>query len=128
MGYYTRFELDVNTGKHSVREIALAITNSNDYMSVVFESPEEYLLTDTSTHSDFHLDAEDIAKWYHETDDMLAFSKRFPSATFIVYGEGEEQGDVWEHEYRNGKMRGRKQVFMWSDWSDWCSRKSNLLE
>lgn len=126
MGYYTRFELDVNTGSHTVQEIALAIFNNKDYISVAFETPEEYLLTDASIHETFHLDADDCVKWYHEIEDMLAFSKRFPSATFIVSGEGEEQGDVWEHEYNNGKMRGRKQVFMWSDWSNWTECTSNF--
>lgn len=121
MGYYTRFELEVNTGPHTISEIALAIFNSKDYMSVVFEIPEDYLLIDTSSHSNFHLDSDDIAKWYSEKEDMLRFSKCFPSATFTVYGEGEEQGDVWEHEYKNGKMRERRQVYMWSNWSDWTT-------
>ena len=58
-------------------------------------------------------------KWYTEPTDMKKFSKKFPDATFIVTGYGEEREDVWEHRYKNGKMEERHQIFKWSEWEDY---------
>jgi hypothetical protein len=44
-------------------------------------------------------------KWYDCDEDMREFSKRYPEVLFIIYGEGEEMGDIWELYTKNGKQQ-----------------------
>lgn len=118
MGYYTMHNLTVKTGEHTIAQIAKAIyENENiDYAFI----PEDNLLEKAYPGS-FSLEGADPVEWYHEPIDMQKLSERFPTAIFTVHGEGEEQCDIWEHEYRAGKMRSRKVVISWGDWSNWTS-------
>lgn len=85
MGYNTSYKLKVLEGDRSL--IALLRQECED---------AEYALDDYGQ-------TEDDTKWYDHHDDMLKFSKVFPEALFELYGEGEEQGDVWKKYYQNGK-------------------------
>jgi hypothetical protein len=50
-----------------------------------------------------------VCKWYKHDDNMKHLSALYPDVTFYLDGEGEEQGDVWEKVYENGKLiRHRK--------------------
>ena len=44
-------------------------------------------------------------KWYDWEDDMRAVSKRFPGHLISLYGNGEEDGDIWRAYFANGKMQ-----------------------
>ena len=117
MGYYTKFDLDVETGKHTISEIAKAIYEDKDTFYGLTE-PDVTMLNDYSSGG-FFLRYSDEVKWYTEPTDMKKFSKKFPDAIFIVSGYGEERSDVWEHRYKNGKMEERHQLFKWSEWEDY---------
>lgn len=41
-------------------------------------------------------------KWYNHEEDMLEISRQFPDVTFVLYGEGENQGDMWEEYFCDG--------------------------
>ena len=43
------------------------------------------------------------AKWYDETANMKEFSTHFPELVFILCGDGDENGDVWQSAYSNGR-------------------------
>lgn len=82
MGYYTRFELEVNVGRD----------NDVDYEEVVEEI--------TGYHP-----FDDETKWYSFEEDMKSASKLHPKALFELSGEGEESGDIWKAYFRDGKMQ-----------------------
>lgn len=45
------------------------------------------------------------SKWYEADKQLAEFSKKYPGWLFILYGEGEEAGDMWKNYYLNGKMQ-----------------------
>ena len=116
MDYYTKFNLDVETGKHTISEIAKVIYEDKGTF-YGFVEPSISMLNDCSSGGFFLREWGEV-KWYTEPTNMKEFSKKFPDATFIVTGYGEERDDVWEHRYKNGKMEERHQIFEWSEWED----------
>ena len=47
----------------------------------------------------------DCCKWYDESEDMTKYSLLYPTTIFVISGEGEENGDLWEAYFLNGKMQ-----------------------
>lgn len=47
----------------------------------------------------------DQMKWYEHEEEMRKISEAFPDILFILHGEGEEQGDIWDEYYKRGKMQ-----------------------
>ncbi len=47
---------------------------------------------------------EDSWKWYEHEDDMCVVSDLFPGTLFVLKGEGEDPGDIWEKHFQDGKM------------------------
>lgn len=43
--------------------------------------------------------------WYDHDYDMQALAKKYPNLTFILDGEGEQQGDVWRSMYRGEERK-----------------------
>jgi hypothetical protein len=50
------------------------------------------------------------SKWYESDDAMKQVSALCPGAVFTMRGEGEEQGDVWERVYADGKQTKRRRA------------------
>ncbi len=48
------------------------------------------------------------SKWYDYDEEFLEFSKKYPDWLFILSGEGEESGDIWNTYYVNGKKQEAK--------------------
>lgn len=44
-------------------------------------------------------------KWYKHEMEMKAFSSMFPTALFVLTGEGEDPEDLWIKYFKNGKMQ-----------------------
>lgn len=119
MGYYTSHSLTVWTGSHTVAEIAQAIYDETYRTFHGIETPKEDMLEDTCTNTSFYLCSSDMVKWYDCESDMIEFSKRFPNALFEIAGSGEEQGDVWECRFKDGRMQSRRQIYHWNrKWTD----------
>ena len=116
MGYYTSHTMEVKTGSHKVSDIANSIYNEIGSIFYGLNEPQQFLLNNEKSNGTFFLGSSEQVKWYDEEDDMIEFSKKFPDAEFIIHGEGEEQGDVWEHWYKNGTMKERHQEYYWTDW------------
>lgn len=53
---------------------------------------------------------EESHKWYDHEDHMNLLSAEFPDWTFVLNGEGEEQGDVWRKRFCNGEMTESKKA------------------
>lgn len=115
MGYYTRFDMTIETGKHTVAEIMTEIA-ANDDVFYGIDRPTSEDLVNQNTNASCYLGVYDECKWYDEESDMIEFSQRFPDATFIVEGHGEEEGDIWRHRYKNGVMWSQHIEMYWSEW------------
>ena len=52
-----------------------------------------------------HWQPVDDCKWYEHDEHLKKFSKKkkYKNVLFILRGEGEESGDIWEAYYKNGK-------------------------
>lgn len=48
------------------------------------------------------------SKWYEHQAEMREFSKLHPSVLFTLHGEGEENDDMWDEYYLNGKLQVAK--------------------
>ena len=116
MAYYAIHSLKVRTGKHPMSEVAKAVDKLDVFNGFCNWSTVPKKLLNDQSSGDFCIDPYDFAKWSAEEEDMKQLSLEFPDALFIVCGEGECQGDVWENQYRNGKMRGRLQISKMSAW------------
>ena len=96
MGYYTYYDVSFKN-EHKTSEYAkkLAEINPNyfgqSYNSLSYKTLEGMISRDSMT-------------WYDHDRDMMKLSKAFPDETFVLYGEGEEKGDLWKGYYKNGKM------------------------
>ena len=105
MGYYTSFELTTKGNKYEVSDIAAYM--KKNYMESDQFYPFEYdfddLLLDKGVF-DFKMSS-DECKWYEHDEEMLELSKQFPETVFCLYGEGEENGDIWYTYYKNGKKQ-----------------------
>lgn len=95
MGYYTCFSLRVMTADNSVDH-----PNSAAIIAMLREANEyaNYALTEDG-------DTEMDAKWYEYTDELREFSKLYPDALLVLYGDGENSDDFWCSYFRNGKVQ-----------------------
>lgn len=110
MGYYTDFALtqDIPIDHITMRLCEHEIPANATYCP--FDGKLAYGLTEDlikkylEQHGlDYYFD--ERSKWYDWQDNMRALSKQFPFVTFHLHGEGEENGDIWDAHFRNGKMQ-----------------------
>lgn len=52
--------------------------------------------------------AKEAARWYNYEDDLKKLSSEFPNLLFELYGEGEEQTDIWKCYFFAGKIQHAK--------------------
>jgi len=85
MGYYTTYTLSTTQGYDNQEEIEEKLQEISGY-SIEFGW-------------------NDSCKWYTHEQDMKELSKSYPETTFLLEGEGEESGDIWQKYFKNGKMQ-----------------------
>lgn len=102
MGYETTFILEADFSKVPSEQLELTQLKvekalyANDYQIRLSESFS--------------------GKWYDHHDDMLKISSQFPEVLFMLEGNGEENDDIWESEYLNGKHRIRHVELSFPEW------------
>jgi hypothetical protein len=89
MGYYTRFTLTQERNPISVETLSEEISSRLGM---------NYALQSDGSPSD-------STKWYEHDEDMLKLSAKYPKTVFKLYGEGENNGDIWAKFYHDGKMK-----------------------
>lgn len=87
MGYYTYFSMNVENA-------------TSDDIPKIVEFMKKKDIIPYAMEEDFC--GSECVKWYQEREDMTEVSLAFPHVHFIVHGEGEESGDIWDHHYLNG--------------------------
>lgn len=92
MGYYTNYDLS---------------RNSEEVIEAIEEMAGESL--------------EDSTKWYDSREHMKAVSLKFPGVMLHVKGMGEENGDIWQAFYKDGRECYQKAQITFPDYTpaDW---------
>lgn len=49
---------------------------------------------------------------------LKAYIKGYPEIIFVVYGEGEESGDMWKAYYKNGKQQIEPAVITYGEFDE----------
>lgn len=84
MGYYTYFSLEYYGSAEDEKALQNLKPSEDD-----FEFPEGIQkLIDEDDDCDW--------KWYGWQEDMKRLAGMFPEVTFVLHGNGEESGDIWE--------------------------------
>ena len=86
MGYYTRYTLK---------------SEPNIVKTIEFKEKFDEICDDYT----FDYVFEEDCKWYDHEEHMREVSKNFPEVLFMLTGEGEESGDMWQKYFFNGKMQ-----------------------
>lgn len=100
MGYYTNFTLDCYDNRANSFDISFEADFGKALTAALHEINPGYF------DDDFDLKtlSDDSLKWYDHDEDMVKLSLRFPDYTFILEGEGEDNGDLWRAVYHNGQL------------------------
>lgn len=61
---------------------------------------------------------DDSCKWYDHEEDMKEFSKKYPDMVFHLYGEGEDNTDMWYKHFKNGKMQVCPALITFDDYDE----------
>ena len=92
MGYYTNFSLHV-ASENATPDLLEQIDHEVRKMNVF-----QYCKCGREEWSAY-------TKWYDFDQDMLLLSKRFPNILFYLHGEGDNEEDLWDAYYQNGKVQ-----------------------
>jgi hypothetical protein len=87
MGYYTNYKFTIDDSKSSDFDIGIFAEKFEEITDYRFDT--NYLSLD--------------GKWYECKEDMIKLSKLFPNVRFDLYGEGEENTDIWKAYFMNGE-------------------------
>ena len=100
MGYYTNYNLTAKNNDDTMVDIEKINNFLDDCYGFEASDTAEWELSE--------------AKWYDHIEDLKKLSTMCGEKTlFYLHGEGEENGDVWDEYYRNGKMIHYKPEVIW---------------
>jgi len=90
MGYYTNYQLEYKA-ELEIEEAIKEWIHQKEGTRYAIEECQE-------------------TKWYSWEKDMVELSLRFPSVSFTLRGQGEENEDMWIAHFKNGKSHIRKAI------------------
>ena len=129
MGYYTEYTLvidnsqvkdEVEKKKQSEIEEIQQSNISDELKMRLIKDVEKTYNTSIVTQSDVidfltYDPFEDQCKWYEHTEDMRKISEKYQNVIFSLYGNGEEDGDMWVKYFMNGKVQTEDAVITYAD-------------
>jgi hypothetical protein len=87
MGYSTYYTLTRYDGKDFTEEQLASIKEIGEFEDVAAQMCEGH------------------ARWYDWREDMLKLSLKHTDTLFLLHGEGEESGDLWDAYFGRGKVQ-----------------------
>ena len=129
MGYYTEYTLvidnsqvkdEVEKKKQSEIEEIQQSNISDELKMRLIKDVEKTYRTSIATQSDVidfltYDPFDDECKWYEHTEDMRKISEKYQNVIFSLYGNGEEDGDMWVNYFMNGKVQTEQAVITYAD-------------
>lgn len=129
MSYYTEYTLVIDNSqvkdgveKKKQSEIEeIQQSNISDELKMrLIKDVEKTYRTSIVTQSDVidfltYDPFEDQCKWYDHTKDMRKISEIYQNVIFSLYGNGEEDGDMWVKYFMNGKVQTEEAVITYAD-------------
>ena len=129
MGYYTEYTLvidnsqvkdEVEKKKQSEIEEIQQSNISDELKMRLIKDVEKTYRTSIVTQSDVidfltYDPFDDECKWYEHTEDMRKISEKYQNVIFSLYGNGEEDGDMWVKYFMNGKVQTEEAVITYAD-------------
>ena len=129
MGYYTEYTLvidnsqvkdEVEKKKQSEIEEIQQSNISDELKMRLIKDVEKTYRTSIVTQSDVidfltYDPFDDECKWYEHTEDMRKISEKYQNVIFSLYGNGEEDGDMWVNYFMNGKVQTEQAVITYAD-------------
>jgi len=58
------------------------------------------------------------AKWYEYKEHMIELSRIYPNKLFQIDGDGEDDGDIWRHYFKNGKSLLQKPKIVFEEFKE----------
>lgn len=123
MGYYTKYDLEIRFLDYEKNKIKIedkvhseiqAIENSgikdeNLKQKLIEEINNQLSMLKVTQKTviqalEFN-PFEEPCKWYTHSQNMIDLSKSFPGILFILYGSGEDSGDLWVKYFYKGKIQ-----------------------
>lgn len=104
MGYYTRYDMSVYEGSYNPYEIVKFMSEKNKECGAYYAFNHDLRNTFDGI-SVLPLEGDDECEWDGHEKEMCDLSKVFPDVVFKLHGEGEENGDIWDKYFMNGKMQ-----------------------
>ncbi len=96
MGYMTFYTLVVGDWEHEISD------DRHEQILDWLEHDENF----RNELEDFHESGMNgYTKWYEHDRDMLRLSRTFPDVLFVLWGEGEDPGDLWKCYYLGGRVQ-----------------------
>lgn len=97
MGYYTHYDISYKNEPKSNEYAKKLIEINPDYFGNYYGYIDSQFIED--------LISGETMKWYDHDEDMIKLSQAFPDELFVLHGEGEGSGDLWNTYYKNGQMQ-----------------------
>jgi hypothetical protein len=107
MGYLTNYTLVAYTDESNIKNIW------EDVCKLYEGLFEEDTPDNTVNPYVISVVGSDAVKWYDHGIDMTKLSEKYPTVKFELYGEGEEQGDIWKKIFLGGKMKYLLAELVW---------------
>ena len=96
MGYYTDYKISIEKGE---------VKNEDEFEFFQFKLEKESGYQFDLSCNVLTLNCNVLTlngKWYDHEENLKETSEKFPHLTFLVEGEGEENGDIWKATVNNG--------------------------
>lgn len=109
MGYLTKYKIEIIDGDLEDFERQLI---EKKYCTL------EQLISREISNSPNANFFNESTKWYDSIKKMEKFSEKHPRATFLLYGDGEDQGDTWKAYFRNGNSVKLVPELVWPEFNE----------
>lgn len=126
MGYYSAFDITAKNidGQSVTADEVAKIEDMLDKFGVKFAFEAGIVEPDGSAH----FGCDDMLRWNYFSEDMLTLSRALPSLVFRLHVEGENNGDLWDGYYHNGKEEICRAIITYPEpvtikWSDTTNEK-----